>query len=141
MAIAPQGLYSPATRHGDLIFSAGMTPRCNGEMLFEGPVAAEADPRDYRDAVILASRNPLAAVKSQLAGEWVSKIVNLTIYIAAEPGFRAHSKIADFGSEYLDRELGTSNPAARAGVGVASLPGNAALELQLIVAVSSRVPG
>lgn len=132
----PQGLYRPAVRHGTLIFTAGMTPRLDGVLKFVGPVTADADPLDWRDAVILACRNALAAAQAQLApGERLSAVPSLTVYIAAETGFTAHSRLADFASEFLQSELGAAGIGSRAAVGVASLPGNAPVEIQLIAAV------
>jgi enamine deaminase RidA (YjgF/YER057c/UK114 family) len=132
---APQGLYVPAVRHGDIIFTAGMTPRQDGVLQFEGPLAAEAPPHEYREAIALACKNALAAARSQLgAAESIRRILSLTVYIAAEPGFAAHSKLADFASAYLRDELGEGGIGSRAAVGVASLPGNAAVEIQLIAA-------
>ncbi|PZQ50101.1 MAG: RidA family protein [Rhodovulum sulfidophilum] len=132
----PQGHYRPATRQGDLIFTAGMTPRRAGVLLHAGPVRAGADPADYRDAVVLACGNALAAARALLApGEVIAAIPSLTVYVAAEPGFTAHSKIADFASALLRDELGEAGIGARAAIGVANLPGDATVEIQLIAAV------
>lgn len=132
----PQGLYRAASRHGGLIFTAGMTPRRDGVLQATGPVGAAADPARYRDAVVLAAGNALAAARACLAeGERLAAIVSLTVYIAAEPGFTAHSQLADFASEFLRGELGEAGIGSRAAVGVATLPGNAPVEVQLIAAV------
>jgi enamine deaminase RidA (YjgF/YER057c/UK114 family) len=132
----PQGLYLAATRHGGLIFTAGMTPRLDGVLQSSGPVAADADPARYRDAVVLAARNALSAASARLApGEHLSAILSLTVYVAAEPGFTAHSRLADFASEFLRAELGEHGVGSRAAVGVLTLPGNAPVEVQLVAAV------
>lgn len=132
----PQGLYRPAVRHGTLIFTAGMTPRQDGVLKFVGPVTAGADPRDWRDAVVLACRNALSAAQAQLAeGERLSGVLSLTVYIAAEVGFTAHSRLADFASEFLQAELGAAGIGSRAAVGVATLPGSAPVEIQLIASI------
>lgn len=57
----PLGDCIPAKRHGGLIFTSGMTPRRNGELMFTGPVRGDAPIEDNRDAVVLACSNPLAA--------------------------------------------------------------------------------
>jgi len=137
-AAAPpsQGRYVPARRHGRLIFTAGMTPRQNGVLTAIGPVALSAPLDTYRDAVVLACSNALAAARSVLApGEHLSAVLSLTVYVTAEPGFVAHSQIADFASAYLATELGEAGVASRAAIGVASLPGNAPVEIQLIASV------
>ncbi|AYD03624.1 RidA family protein [Neorhizobium sp. NCHU2750] len=132
----PQGLYVPAVRHGDMIFTAGMTPRINGVLQFEGIIHASAEPAQHADAVILACGNALSAAQAQLsAGEQLSAILSLTVYIAAEPGFTAHSKLADYASLFLSEKLGEKAIGCRAAIGVATLPGNAPIEIQLTACV------
>lgn len=132
----PQGDYIPARRHGDLIFTSGMTPRLDGVLQFTGPVRKDAPVEDYRQAVLLACGNALAAARGVLAeGESISAILSLTVYIAAEPGFEAHAKLADHASAFLRAEFGAQGIGARAAVGVATLPGNAPVEIQLVAAV------
>lgn len=132
----PQGDYIPARRHGDLIFTSGMTPRLNGVLQFTGPVRKDAALEDYREAVLLACGNALAAARGVLAeGESISAILSLTVYIAAEPGFEAHARLADHASTFLRAEFGTQGIGARAAVGVATLPGNAPVEIQLVAVV------
>lgn len=131
----PQGDYIPAKRHGDMIFTSGMTPRRNGELMFAGPVRCDTPIEDYRDAVVLACGNALAAARSLLGeGERIAAILSLTVYIAAEPGFTAHSRLADFASQHLRSLLGSEGVGSRAAIGVATLPGNAPIEVQLIAA-------
>ncbi|WP_300042687.1 RidA family protein [uncultured Paracoccus sp.] len=132
----PQGDYVPARRHGAMIFTSGMTPRRDGVLLHQGPVSATVPVEDYREAVRLACGNALAAARAMLApGESLSVILELTVFVAAAPGFAAHSRIADLASGFLRDELGAGGIGARAAVGVASLPGNAPVEIKLIAAV------
>ncbi|MVA25062.1 RidA family protein (plasmid) [Agrobacterium vitis] len=132
----PQGLYVPAVRCGHMIFTAGMTPRQNGILQFQGIIEANADPATHAEAVILSCSNALAAAEAQLvAGEKLAAIVSLTVYIATVPGFMAHSKLADYASQFLKDRLGEAAIGCRAAIGVASLPGNAPVEIQLIASV------
>jgi len=132
----PQGDYILARRHGDLIFTSGMTPRLNGVLQFTGPVRKDVPVEDYRQAVLLACGNAVAAARGVLAGgESISAILSLTVYIAAEPGFEAHAKLADHASAFLRAEFGAQGIGARAAVGVATLPGNAPVEIQIVAAV------
>lgn len=135
----PQGLYVPAARFGNLIYTSGMTPRRDGVLLFFGPVAVQDPVERWREAVTLAARNALAAARSRLApGETITLVPNMTVFIAAEQGFTLHSRLADFASAYLHGELGEIGIGSRAAVGVATLPGNAPVEIQLVVAVSGE---
>jgi len=132
----PQGNYVPATRFGSLICTAGMTSRKNGVLIFAGKVKADEPLETYREAVYQATSNALMAAQNMLAeGEKIAQVMQLMVYVNAEEGFNVHSKLADFASEYLCRELGQQGIAARAALGIASLPGNAPVEIQMICAV------
>lgn len=133
----PQGQYAAARRHGALVFTAGMTPRMNGVLTITGPVRTAAPVEAYREAVVLACSNALAAARGVLAdGEGIAAILSMTVYIAAESDFTAHSRLADFASDHLHAELGEHGIGARAAVGVATLPGDAPVEVQIVAAVS-----
>lgn len=132
----PQGKYVPATRHGDLVFTAGMTPRKDGVLQFAGKVKANEPLETYEQAVRIATGNALTSAQSMLAeGEKIIRILSFWVYINAEEGFVSHAKIADFSSDYLAEELGTAGSAARAAIGLGTLPGDAPVEVQLICAV------
>lgn len=129
----PQGKYVPATRFGDVIFTAGMTPRKNGVLLQTGKIGLEDEIEVYEDAAHQAARNALTAAKNQLrADEQIAQILSITVYVNAEDGFTKQSKIADFASEYFCEELGMAGVGSRAAVGVSSLPGNAPVEISIV---------
>ena len=132
----PQGKYVPATRFGDLIVTAGMTPRKNGQLIQTGRVLKDAPLEDYKDAVRQAAENALTAARNQLAeDERIVRVLSMTVYVNAEDGFTSHAKIADFASDYLNEELEAASPMARVSIGVATLPGNAPVEIQLMCGV------
>ena len=132
----PQGKYIPANRYGALIYSAGMTPRQNGQLILTGQVSAAKPLEYYQEAVHIAAQNALIAVQSLvLPQEKIAKIITMTVYINAETGYTQHAKLADFASDYLCQELGEAGVVSRAAIGVASLPGNAPVEIQIIAAV------
>jgi len=129
----PQGKYLPAVRHTDLIYTSGMTPRKAGKLMYSGKIRA-TDPIEYhRDAVRLATLNALAAAQACLtAGEKISVILQLTIFLNTEQGFTAHSKIADYASDILLEHLGPGSIGSRVAVGVATLPSDAPVEVTMI---------
>lgn len=132
----PQGKYLPASRWGNLVSSAGMTPRLNGILVFCGKVCADEPIETYREAVRQAAANALNAVVGVLGQEeHIGKVLLLNVYINAQDGFQAHSKLADFASDYLYERLGEAGIGGRAAIGVASLPGDAPVEIQLIAAI------
>ena len=90
----PQGKYVPATRFGNLIFTAGMTPRNNGVLIRTGKVKASDDIADYKDAVVQAAKNALTAAKNKLEeGEKIVQIMQITVYVNSEPDFTKQPKI------------------------------------------------
>ncbi len=134
----PQGKYVPATRHGSLIMTAGMTPRDNGVLILSGKVKIADDIGMYRDAVRQAAKNALTAAQNKLLeGESIERLLSITVYVNAEEGYTTHAKFADFASEYFCEILGEGGIAARAAIGVASLPGNAPCEISIIAAVKN----
>lgn len=135
----PQGKYVPATRGGSLIFTAGMTPRKNGVLIFSGKVKNSEHIETYREAVIQAASNALAAARNMLKeGECIDKILSLTVYVNAEEKFTSHSKLADFASEFLFQEIGKAGIGSRTAIGVFSLPGNAPVEVQMVLLASDK---
>lgn len=135
----PQGRYLPATRFGNLIYTAGMTPRKNGQLIQTGKVSASKPIHEYKEAVVQAVSNALTAALNALnEQEQLEQILSLTVYINAEEGYKDHPKLADFASDYLYEKLGDKGIGSRAAIGVASLPGDAPVEIQLIAAVTSK---
>lgn len=134
----PQGNYVPASRFENVIYTAGMTPRVNGELIQTGKVMTLEPVSTYKEAVHQAVLNALTAAKSTLHNrEEIKQILSLTVYVNAEDHFEAHSKLADFASDYLFEHLGEAGIGSRAAVGVSSLPGNAPVEIQLVAVTSS----
>lgn len=133
----PQGRYIPANRYGSLIYTAGMTPREKGVLILVGKVTASQPFDYYRDAVHKAAENALTAAKNVVNDEEkLAKVITMTVFVNAEEGYKDHSKLADFASEYLCEELGEAGVVSRVAIGVASLPGDAPVEIQLVAAVS-----
>lgn len=138
----PQGEYRPAAAAGGLVFSAGMTPRRDGALVVTGRVGEEVDLGSARAAAALAASNALAAVAEALGGlERVDAVVHVAVFVAAAPGFTEHSAVADGASSALAALCGGRSEPSRVAVGVASLPGGAPVEVQIVVAGSPAPPG
>ncbi|AAL94802.1 RidA family protein [Fusobacterium nucleatum subsp. nucleatum ATCC 25586] len=134
--VIPQGKYIPAKRCGNLVFTAGMTPRNNGVLIMEGKIDNNEPLEKYIITVEQATENALKAIKNILSkDEVIVDILSLNVYVNSENNFKKHSKLADFASEYLFKELGEIGIASRTSVGVISLPGNAPVEIQIIAAI------
>jgi len=135
----PQGRYTPAVVHGGLVFTAGMTPRRDGELTAVGTVGADLSAGEGRAAARLAASNAVSAAARAAGGlDRIERCLALTVYIACAPGFTGHSAVADGASAALGEWLGDRGAAARVAIGVASLPSGAPVEVQLVAAV--RLP-
>jgi enamine deaminase RidA (YjgF/YER057c/UK114 family) len=132
----PQGQYLPALRHNNLIYTSGMTPRTDGKLIYSGKIKSASPVESYRDAVRLATKNALISAQACLEkNEKISVILQLTVYLNTEPGFREHPKVADYASALLIEELGATSIGSRAAIGVATLPSDALVEIALVGAV------
>ena len=129
----PQGKYMPAVRSGNMIFTSGMTPRKAGVLIFSGKISCDDPIEKHKAAIYLATQNALDAASACLEdGERIERIIQLIVYLNAEEGFTEHSRLADFASMMLMNKLGQDRIGSRAGVGVATLPSNAPVEICLV---------
>jgi enamine deaminase RidA (YjgF/YER057c/UK114 family) len=129
------GMYRPATRHGDLVFTAGMTPRRDGVLLIRGTVGHDVDVATAQHAAGVAAANALAAAAAAAYGiDNIRRLLRLTVYVAAAPGFEDLTQVADGASQALAELLGDEQraAAARAAIGVHTLPGGAPVEVELV---------
>ena len=116
----PQGRYKPAVRYSNFIFTSGMTPRKDGVLVLAGKIKADEPLETYREAIRQAAANALTAARNCLnEGEEIVQILSLTVYVV---------------SEYLFEELGDRGIGARAAIGLATLPGDAPVEVQFVAA-------
>lgn len=139
----PMGLYRAATTHGNLVFTAGMTPRRNGELVVRGTVGADVSIEDAQRAAGIAAANALAAAAEAVGGvENIERLLRLTVFVAAAPGFEQLSVVADGASDVLTTLLDAERAAvARSAVGVQTLPGGAPVEIELVAARTKGANG
>lgn len=121
------GDYASIRIEGGLFFTAGITPRVNGVLQQHGRVGVEVQGDDVERAARQATGNLIQVVEAEVGTS--VRPLSLTVYLACDPSFTAHSRVADVCSAVLNDRYG-SVP-ARAAVGVCSLPGGAPIELSL----------
>jgi len=132
----PLAAYVPCARAGNLIFVSGMLPLKGGKLVYEGKLGKELSLEQGKEAAKLACLNALSAIKSEIRElKKISKIVKLTCYVASAESFTEQHLVANAASELLISIFGEKGKHARAAVGVASLPKNAAVEIEMIVEV------
>lgn len=133
----PQGDYRPAVEHDGVVYTAGMTPRRNGELVMSGVVGESVSAEQAYVAAGIAADNALAAVRSVAPGVRRVRCLRMTVYIACVPTFHDHSAVADGASAAIRAAAyGDDALPVRAAIGVGSLPSGAPVEIDLIAAVS-----
>jgi enamine deaminase RidA (YjgF/YER057c/UK114 family) len=132
----PFGTYAEAVQTGNLLFLTGMLPTEGRTAKFIGRVGAELDVEAGRKAAHLAALNALAVTRKHLGSlDKVTRIVRLGVSVATSGDVRDHPKVADGASELLQDVFGKDKNPSRLVYGVASLPLNTPVELEVIFEV------
>jgi enamine deaminase RidA (YjgF/YER057c/UK114 family) len=133
---APLAAYVPAVRTGSLVYTAGQLPLVNGALPLTGKVGADVAPHDAQTLARQCALNALAAVKAEI-GELsrIVRVVKVVGFVASAPDFVGQPAVLNGASEFLGEVLGDAGIHARSAVGVASLPLDAPVEIELIVEV------
>jgi enamine deaminase RidA (YjgF/YER057c/UK114 family) len=135
---APVAAYVPAVRFEDVVYTAGQLPLVNGALRAVGKVDAEVSVDEAVDCARIAALNGLAAV-ADLTGDLdvITRILKVVVYVASAPGFTDQPIIANGASQLLRDIFGEAGRHARSAVGVAALPLDAPVEVELVVSVGS----
>lgn len=137
-APVPAGVYVPAVRVGDIVYTAGQLPFVDGQLTVSGLVGAEVDVQQAAEAARVAALNAIAAVVD-VAGsiDAVGRVVKVVVFVASAPGFVDQPAVANGASELFGAVFGRAGVHARSAVGVAVLPKNSPVEVELVVQVHS----
>jgi enamine deaminase RidA (YjgF/YER057c/UK114 family) len=129
----PAGSYVPATRTGALIFTAGQLPFEEGELHTTGKVGDGVSPEKAREAARLCALNALAAAASEAGGiNRIARVVKVTGFVASAPNFNRQPEVINGASELIGEVFGEAGLHARSAVGVAELPLDAPVEVELV---------
>lgn len=129
------GTYLMAVRHGDLLHTAGHISAAGDEFV-TGKLGLDLDVDAGRAAAALAARSLLATVQAEVGDlDRVAQVLNVLVTVNATPDFTDHTQVADGASDVLVAVFGDIGRHPRLAVGVASLPANAALEVQAVLAL------
>jgi enamine deaminase RidA (YjgF/YER057c/UK114 family) len=133
---APLAAYVPAVRTGDHVYTAGQLPFVDGKLLMTGKLGAQVSVAEGAALARTAMLNALAAVASVMGGLGpVVRIVKVTGFVASDPGFTAQAQVVNGASELLLEVFGEAGQHARSAVGMAVLPLDAPVEVELIAEV------
>ncbi len=134
----PVGSYVPAIRAGNLIYTSGQIPFFDGKITCRGKVGSDVTLEEAAEAARVSAMNGLAAAADLAGGiDNISRIIRVAVFVCSAPGFTDQPKVANGASDFYASIFGEAGRHVRAAVGVAELPLNAAVELELTVEVRS----
>jgi len=134
---APVAAYVPAVRSGPYVYTAGQLPLADGKLPRTGKVGAQVSVDEAAELARTCALNALAAVASVAGGlSAVTRIVKVTGFVASDPSFTGQPLVVNGASELLLEVFGEAGRHARSAVGVAVLPLDAPVEVELIAEVT-----
>lgn len=135
---APLAAYVPAVRSGPYVYTSGQLPLVDGELAATGKVGAGVTPEDGKELARTCVLNALAAVQAEVGDlARVVRVVKVVGFVASDPGFTGQSGVINGASELLGEVFGDAGRHARSAVGVAVLPLDAPVEVELIVEIGN----
>jgi enamine deaminase RidA (YjgF/YER057c/UK114 family) len=133
--VAPLASYIPAVRTGQLVYTSGQLPIVDGALPATGKVGAEVLPEDAAHYARVCALNALAAVHALVGIDSVVRVVKVVGFVASSPDFTGQPAVVNGASTLLGEVFGEAGAHARSAVGVAALPMDAPVEVELIVEV------
>jgi enamine deaminase RidA (YjgF/YER057c/UK114 family) len=135
--VPPVAAYVPVVRDGNLVFTSGQLPMVDGSLAATGKVGAEVDADAGKALAETCALNAIAAIKSEVGDlDKVSRVVKVVGFVASDPGFTGQPGVINGASELLVKAFGDKGIHARSAVGVAALPLDAPVEVEVVVSVA-----
>ena len=132
---APLAAYVPARRTGSLVYTSGQLPVVDGELAATGKVGGEVSAVVAAGLARIAALNALAAVHDLVGLDAVVGVIKVVGFVASTPDFTGQPAVVNGASQLLGEVFGAAGEHARSAVGVAALPLDAPVEIELIVEV------
>lgn len=130
----PVAAYVPAVRSGDQVFTSGQLPMRSGELMATGKVGAEVTEEEAYACAQQCALNAIAAINAEVGDlSLVRRVVKVVVFVASVPDFTGQPKVANGASELFGNVFAEAGVHARSAVGVAVLPLNAPVEVEVIV--------
>jgi enamine deaminase RidA (YjgF/YER057c/UK114 family) len=132
----PVAAYIPAKQTGNLVFTAGQLPMVSGELISKGLLGQDVEIDEANKAARICTLNALAAIKGVIGDlDRIKQIVRVVGYVASVPTFTQQPAVVNGASELLLEIFGENGKHARSAVGMAVLPLNASVEIELTVEI------
>lgn len=137
--VPPLASYVPAVRSGEYVFTSGQLPMVGGKLALTGKVGAEVTAEEAKEQARICALNALAAVKSVIGDlDRIEQVVKVVGFVASAPDFTGQPGVVNGASELLGEVLGAAGVHARSAVGVAVLPLDAPVEVEIQIRVSGE---
>lgn len=134
--VPPVAAYVPAVRTGNLVYTSGQLPVVDGKLPAAGKVGAAVTPEQGKELARQCGLNALAAVHALVGIDAVVRVVKVVGFVASAPGFVGQPGVVNGASELFGEIFGEAGAHARSAVGVAELPLDAPVEVEIIVEVA-----
>ncbi|MFI6702750.1 RidA family protein [Streptomyces sp. NPDC050509] len=132
--VPPLAAYQPAVRSGAYVYTSGQLPMVDGKLPVTGKVGAEVTADEAKELARTCALNALAAVKSVVGDlDRIARVVKVTGFVASAADFTGQPGVVNGASELLGQVLGDKGVHARSAVGVAVLPLDAPVEVEILV--------
>jgi enamine deaminase RidA (YjgF/YER057c/UK114 family) len=132
----PLAAYIPAVQSGNLVFTSGQLPMIDATLAETGKVGGSVSPERAKELAAVCALNALAAVKNVIGDlDKIKRIVKVVGFVSSTPDFSGQPGVVNGASEFLGEVFGEKGIHARSAVGVAVLPLDAPVEIELIVEV------
>jgi len=134
--VPPVAAYVPAVQTGSLVFTSGQLPMVDGALAAVGKVGAQVTAEQAKDLARTCALNALAAIDALVGIDNVLRVVKVVGFVASMPDFTGQPGVINGASELLGEVFGDAGRHARSAVGVAVLPLDAPVEVELVVEVA-----
>jgi enamine deaminase RidA (YjgF/YER057c/UK114 family) len=133
----PAGSYIPIVKTGNLLFVSGQIPMKGSTVVFQGKVPTNISVEDAQKAAKLCIINALAQIKAEIGTlDKILRIVRVSGFVNSSQDFSEQPKVINAASDLLFEIFGESGKHSRIAIGVASLPLNSTVEIDLIVEIN-----
>ncbi|AEF38717.1 RidA family protein [Hoyosella subflava] len=133
--VPPVAAYVPAVQAGDFVYTSGQLPLVAGGLPAVGKVGTDVAPEEAKEMARICGLNALAAIDALVGLDAVERVVKVVGFVASGPGFTGQPQVVNGASELLGEVFGEAGKHARSAVGVAELPLDAPVEVEMIVQV------
>lgn len=132
----PLASYIPATQVGNQVWTSGQLPVVGGELTATGKVGAEVSLDKAQELARTAALNALAAIDGLVGLDRITRVLKVVGFVASDPSFTDQAAVINGASDFLGEVFGDAGIHARSAVGVAVLPKDSPVEIEVIVEIA-----